>query len=277
VDPLQRRLTDEVRPVEPAVAAQPAFEGIVLSCHVGAVRQEPAFDPLDQIGASGADVEVRAGLPKGVPERAGERRRIEVDLKAALLAPARARNQQRMSLEGRAREAEKSDRPHLLAEHPSHEVFGLGALHGKRVNLRLVDLDVQAHTERQSLGPEQHVGVGDGNPVPVLGQLEQHGIVDHAAALIDQRGIDALSYHGTAQVARCHQLEQPGRVRPAQLDLAFAADIPDLHMAAQVPVVLFERAECRGQERVVIDRVGFDTLGLDPFGEGGRAGPAGNS
>ena len=56
--------------------------------------------------------------------------------------------------------------------------------------------------DRDSLGPHLDVAVAGRQPVPVLGQLQQDGVVDDAAFLVGQQDILALSRPAAASCQR---------------------------------------------------------------------------
>ena len=66
----------------------------ILPRHVVAVGQQAALDPLDQVRAAGAHLQVLPGLEERIPQRLAQIAVGEIDLKAALLGIARARDGQ---------------------------------------------------------------------------------------------------------------------------------------------------------------------------------------
>ena len=251
-----------------AEAAEAAFVGGVVPCHVVAVGQQLRLDALDQVRAAGLDLQVGAVGHQGIPKRLRQLSRLQVDLEAALLRIARASDDQLASLKGQDAETEEADVAHTGAEDPRHQFLGLRALHRQRRDIRFGDVHIQPEAIGKSLGPEQKIAVGDGNPVPILGQLDCNRIVQHAAGLVDHRRVVAASRHHGPQVARRQHLQQTRSLAPPNLDLALTTDIPDLHVALEMMVVGLQSVEGRRQQHMIVDGIGLNARPLDPVGEG---------
>ena len=253
--------------VEGAAAGLPDLERVVLAGHLVSVGQQPALDPLDQVRAAGRDPVRLPRLPDHVPQRLAEMAAFEVDLESALARVARAGDDLPRARNLDPAELEEADVADLRAEEIRQQRLGLRPLHGERADVGLSYLRVHARAERQPLGVEQHVGIGDREPEPVLGQLQQHRIVDQPGALVDDGDVEAVADSGRPQIARRHPLHEAEGVRPADLDLALARDVPDLHMLAQVPVVVLDAALIGlGQQHVVDDGVAAHAERLDAPG-----------
>ena len=109
----------------------------------------------------------------------------------------------------------------------------------------------------------------------VVGQAEDHRVVEHTALIVDHGRIQAPAGRHCAQIPGSHQLGEPGGVRPPQLHLALAADVPYLHVLPEVPVIFFHApAEALGQDGVIDHRITGDAQLFDPVGIGGGANPA---
>ena len=249
-----------------AELVEPAFQRVVTVQNIVAEGQQRALDALYQVGTTGADPEGLPGLPQRIPEVEADGRIVGIDFEPALPAPARPRDDQRMAPEFQGRETEEADRADILAENRRHHILRLRPLHRQRADIGLAHRNVETETVRQPPGPQRHIGIGDRQPEAVLGQFEQYRIVDHEAPLVDQRRIEAPADGGGGKVARRHQLREARGVGPAQLHLALAADIPQLHVIDQMPIVLLQRPEGDGQQHVVVDRIGADPQRLDPGG-----------
>ena len=84
-DPAKRLAPDEVdRAVEGAELRHSEFQRIVLTGHVVAVGEQSSLDALDQIGATGRNVERPPCLPHRIPERTAESGIPEIDLESVL-------------------------------------------------------------------------------------------------------------------------------------------------------------------------------------------------
>ena len=70
---------------------------------------------------------------------------------------------------------------------------------------------------------------------------------------VNQRDVKPLSVGNPAQVARRHQLHKLGGIRAGDLHLPLAAHIPDLHMFAQVPVILLDARRIGLWKKHVVD------------------------
>ena len=252
-----------------AAAGLPDLKRVVLAGHLVSVGQQPALDPLDQVRAAGRDVVRLPRLPDHVPQRLAELAALEVDLESALARIARTGDDLPRARHLDPAEFEEADVAYMRAEEIRQQRLGLRALHGERADVGLEHLRLHARAERQPLGVEQHVAVGDREPEPVLGQLQQHRIVDQPGALVDDGHVEAVADPGAAQIARRHPLHEAGGVGSADLDLALARDVPDLRMRAQVPVILLDAALIGlGQQHVVDDRVAAHAERFDAPGVG---------
>ena len=85
---------------------------------------------------------------------------------------------------------------------------------------------------RQAGGPQRNVGVGDGEPVPVVGELEHNWVVDQPTFVVEYRGVSAAPVDERPKVAHREQLGQPASIGAMDFDLPFAADVPQLHPVA---------------------------------------------
>ena len=214
------------RAVQRAEFAHATFQRVVLQRELVAIGQQAALDALDQVRAAGRDVEGLPGLPDQVPQGRAQPAVIEVDLEAALLGVATALHQLAGTLEVDVIEVEEADAAHHFAKYLGHQVLGLRALHREDGDIRLDHRYVQPGTQRQALGQQQHVGVGDGQPELVFCQFEQNRVVDHAAFVVNQWHVHALPDPRPADVAWRHPLHQAGRIGPGDLDLALAGHVP---------------------------------------------------
>ena len=260
--------------VEMAETVQRKFQRIVPAHDVGPVTQQSAFDTLDQVRAARTDVEILAGLPDGVPQRLAEIGIFEIKLEPALFRPAGARHKQGRALKFEDLVAKETDVADVFAKNLGHDGIRFRSLDGERPDPGLLDLDVEAEAVRQALCPQHDIGIGDRQPKTVVGELENHRVVDDAAALVGQRRVDALADNRLGNIARRHEPDEARRVGPLDFDLAFATHVPDLHVPFEVLIVAVERTKRGRQKGMIVDRVALDAGGFDARGIGRAADPA---
>ena len=129
----------------PAEAAEAAFVRRVLPRHVAAVGEQARFDPLDDVRAAGAHVQVFARRHQRIPQRLAVFATVDVDLKASLFGVARACDDKVATLETQLLEAEEFYAAHDLAEHARHQVVRLRSLNPERRDVRFEDTGVKRH------------------------------------------------------------------------------------------------------------------------------------
>ena len=163
---------------------------------------------------------------------------MQVYLEADLGGESRARNGDRMAVQGVVDQVVVRDFPDVGAEHLLHQLDRLGALNLDRRHVHLVDVHVELAGRVDSLGPKKHVGVGDAEPELVVGHSKQHRVVDDAAVLIAEddvpglhRGQQGVHVAGDQHV---HQIRGIGALYP---DLAFDGHVPHADMLGEVLVL----------------------------------------
>ena len=95
-----------------------------------------------------------------------------------------------------------------------------------RTDVDLVDPHVHAQADVDALQPEQQVGVGQREPELILGQAQQHRVVEDAAALVAQDHVLAVHRRDAGGVARNGVVDEPFRVRSLHADLPFHRHVP---------------------------------------------------
>ena len=127
----------------------------------------------------------------------------------------------------------------MRPEHLLHQHHGLGALdlHGRDVDL--VDLHVVPGVGVHPLRPEEHVRIGYAEPELVIGDPQEHGVVDDASVLVAQDHVPGLHRrHYGMNVAGYEQVDEVGGVRPLYLYLSFDRNVPHADVFGQVLVLL---------------------------------------
>ncbi len=208
-----------------------------------------------------------ARRPHRVEHRPGVARVAE-DLVAELAGEAGARDDDRRAVEG-ADAADREAEPAELLERGLRrrgpddllqDVAALRALHGDVVQLvrRGAHPGLQAELLRLLAHPDaRQVAAADPAEI-VLAEPEDGAVVDHAAVLVGDGGVDDLADRELLHVAGDAGLDQLLRVRPRHLVLAQGREVHDGGVAPAGPVFL-DRAEpgelLRQPVAVVLDEV----------------------
>ena len=129
---LEERFTADIvdAVLKMAVAFEAALKRVVRPGKLVAIGHQPAFDPFDQVRASGADIQRAACLPHKVPECAAKVPALEVDLEAALLAVAGTGDHLARAQHVECAKAEIGKRRDLISEQLCHQGFRFRSLHG---------------------------------------------------------------------------------------------------------------------------------------------------
>ena len=143
--------------------------------------------------------------------------------------------------------------PDPLAAQIGNHVLSFRALNGKRRNIRLENPNVHSTRTGDPGGPKLDVTVCDGEPDLVLGDLQQHRIVDEHTLVIADRCIFALTDLQTVKVPRRQIARQRQRIRSLQRNLPFDRNVPHRDTVDQ-PLILGSRIAVTGRHvHVVID------------------------
>ena len=114
----------------------------------------------------------------------------------------------------------------LGAEHFLQERGRLGTLNLQRRDIEFMDFNIKSAGGVDALRPQQHVGVGDAEPELVVGNPQQHGVVDNAAVLVAEDHITALHRGQQAMhITGDEIVDELGSVGALDLDLAFDGHI----------------------------------------------------
>ena len=130
---------------------------------------------------------------------------------------------------------------HALADQIGHQADRLRPLDLHRADVDLVDLDVHLHPDVDALEPEQEIGVRKREPELVLGEPEQHRVVQDPAPLVAQDDVLRVHRLDAGGVAGDDVVGEPLRVRPPHPDLALDRDVPHGDVLRQ-RLVLHRRA-----------------------------------
>ena len=141
-----------------------------------------------------------------------------------------------------------------IAEQRADHVLGLWALHLDRVHGRVSDLDVHLRAPGDPSRPEAGVAVRKREPEGLLGDAQQHGIVDDPAVGTDQGCVLALTHGALGEIAAGQQVGEVERVGALDLDDVLDADVPEGDVLEQVPV-LGDRVVVVGREEGVVVHV----------------------
>ena len=256
--------------VQVNVFVQPHLKRVGGLVGIATVRDQAAFHPLTKAGVARTYVPGLAGFAHQVPQLGALRAVHQVDLKATLLGPARARQHHRDAADRRFLEPEVLEVSHPVAKQGGDHLHRLGALHGQGRHIGLADLDPQPALGRNGARPEPDVGVGDGQPELVVVELQQNRVVDQHALVVAQRHVLALSHLAFGQIARAQNLRQTGGVRPLQLHLAFNRHVPLRNALYQTPVLRLRMAKAGGHQHVVVGGKRSYPLGQGGLVERGR-------
>ena len=228
------------------------LKGVALGRGVAAPRQQGAFHALGVVGRARANAVFLACGLDHFPQRVGLGAVTQKQLKAALLAPARAAQH-----DGNARKrcldaAKVANAADGLAKHLGHHVFGLGALNGQGRDIGLAHVHVVAALRGNGAHPEQHVAVGQREPVAVR-ELEQNRVVQQAALVVAHGHVLALAGLHLAQVARAQVLHQAVSVGARHFHLPLHAHVPHGHAVHQAVQLGGQVAIRGGHEHLVVN------------------------
>ena len=119
---------------------------------------------------------------------------------------------------------------------------------------------IETALRRDCARPELDVGIGDRQPVHIIGPFQQNWVIDDRASVVADRHILALSLHTFGEIARTQDLRQTPGIRPLELNLPLGADIP-LSNAIDGPVIFgFGIAKPCRQQHLIVDRKGSHTF-----------------
>ena len=156
-------------------------------------------------------------MPGGVPE---------VDLVALLPGEAGLGDHHPAAPDLGLHETVVGDVPDAVADQVGHEIERLRPLDLHRADVDLVDLDVHLHPDVDPLQPEQDVGVREREPELVLGEPEQHGVVQDPAPLVAEDHVLRMHRLDAGRVAGDDVVGEPLGVRTLHPDLALDRDVP---------------------------------------------------
>jgi len=127
------------------------------------------------------------GLEDGVPHVLGMQGGIaQVDLIAPLTAEPGLGNHHGVARDFAFVQTVGRDLSDTRPEQVDHQRLGLWSLNLDRAGVDLGNLDVEPFPDVDPLQPEHHVGVGQAEPELVLGQTQQHRVVENTAVLVAQ-------------------------------------------------------------------------------------------
>ena len=131
-----------------------------------------------------------------------------------------------------------------------HDRAALGPLDGEVVQLvgRGLDVRLEAEALGELLQPDAVVRVAADEAEVVVAQAEDGGVVDHAAGLVADRGVDDVADGQAARVARDRVLDERLGVGPEHLPLAQRGEVHDDGLLAARPVL--------GDGALVVEAVG---------------------
>ena len=121
----------------------------------------------------------------------------------------------------------------------AHDRAALGALDGEVVQLigRGLDVGLEAEAVGEVLQPDAVVGVAADEAEVVVAQAEDGGVVDHAAGLVADRGVDDVADGQAAGVAGDRVLDERLGVGSEDLPLAQGGEVHDDGLLAAGPVL----------------------------------------
>ena len=127
-----------------------------------------------------------------------------------------------------------------------HDLAALGALDGEVV--QLVGRGLDPHLQAQSLGqlaqPDAVVLVAADEAEVVVAEPEDRGVVDHAAGLVADRGVDHLPHRQLADVARARRAARASRRRGRAPPTCAAARDPSPRPSRGRPSTRRSRPRC---------------------------------
>ena len=121
----------------------------------------------------------------------------------------------------------------LGTEQVGHQVDRPGALHLDRRHVDLVDLDVEGLTDLHPLQPQHQIGIRQAEPELVLGDPQQHGIVEDPALLVAEDDVAGAHHRDLRRVPGDHQVDERLGVGALHPDLALDRDVPQRDVVDQ--------------------------------------------
>src|SRR6058998_724712 len=218
--------------------SQTGFVRVVIPIDVRRIVQDPGLDPAVLGGTGGPKVEWLPGRHDAVPQIGSATSVAQIDLVSDFGGPSRPRDDHRDAINRRFEKVvvfQIRDRwAHERAEH----VFRFRSLnlHGRDVGFS--DLDVEVRVVGDAFRPEEHIAIRGGEPESVLPESREHGVVDEPALLVRQDDVLRLADRARGEVPRRQELHELVSVRPPNLHLTFASDVPHGRMIHEVPVFL---------------------------------------
>ena len=103
-----------------------------------------------------------------------------------------------------------------------------------------------------TLRPQEDVAVGERDPEVILGESQEHGIVEQATLGVGDEDVFALTDLHRRQVAAGEQLGEAGGVRAGDLDLALDGDVAEDCLVDEIPEVLLRIPEVARDVHVVV-------------------------
>ena len=209
------------------MVAEVALEGQGLGVHVLAPGQNAGGDSPLVGRRDHHELVFLTGIEDRVPQVLGVERHVaQVDLVTHLTRETGLRDDHVAAGNRGLQESVVRHVADRRTEEVDHQGFRLGPLNLYRRDIDLVDLDVELLADVDALQPEHEVGIGDAEPELGVGQAQQHGVVQDAAALVAQDHV--LGVHGfdAGGVAGDHVVDERLGVRADNLDLALDGDVP---------------------------------------------------
>ena len=158
-----------------------------------AVGEDSGLQTADVTGGDNAQVELSALVQNVRPNIVRvEHGVVQVYLEADLSREACAGNRYRVAVQRFVNDVVVRDFPHVGAEHLLHQQHRLGSLYLERGHVDLVDFDVVTGVGVDPLRSEKDIGIRDAEPELVIGDPQQHRVVDDAAVLVAQNHVTRL-------------------------------------------------------------------------------------
>ncbi len=232
----KRTTADEVFSVEVDRPIEPQLERIGVVPGVRPVGEQHILDSFGRIRYPGSDPVMSAGLFDPRPESTRPTWVVEEDLEAALRTPARSSDHDGQTVDRRSANRQRFHSVHVDIEVAHHRV-GSRPLDRNGCSVEFGDQAIRSTLGGQGLDPQADVAVSS-RESPVVGtEMQQNGIVDEDAVLIDHRSVGTfIDTHGRG-VDRCGVLDESVGTWPAHRDVSLRRDVPHRHRLGEASIL----------------------------------------
>ena len=187
-----------------------------------------------------------AGFQHRVPQIFGMHGGIlEVDFVALLAGKAGLRDDHVMAAHLTRQEPVVRHVADSLAEQIDHQRLGLRPLDLNRRHVDLGNADIELQADVDAAQPQLEIAIRQREPELVLGDAQQHRIIQYAAGLVAENHVLGMHRRNELGVAGDDVVHEPLGIRPLDLDLPLHGDVPQGNVVHQ-RVVFHHRAAVLG-------------------------------